>query len=110
MGMQTDILGNEVVYEAGLTRGQMDTKQGAGILKKTLTQATKSYGPKHTKNVRPFKMREEDDYMLPMANPIKEGDLNQGIQKLLDRGLIPKDVDLTVAFETGAAPVTCKGV
>lgn len=44
-----------------------------------------------------------------MAKPIKEGDLNQGIAKLLDKGLIPKDVDLTVAFETGAAPVTIKG-
>lgn len=44
-----------------------------------------------------------------MAKPIKEGDLSEGVSKLLDRGLIPKDVDLTVAFETGAAPVTIKG-
>lgn len=29
---------------------------------------------------------------------------------LVSRGLIPKDVDLTPAFEKGAPPVTCKGV
>lgn len=29
---------------------------------------------------------------------------------MLDRGLIPKDVDLTAAFETGAAPVLIKGM
>jgi hypothetical protein len=44
-----------------------------------------------------------------MPKPIKEGDFNQGVSRLLDKGLIPKDVDLTVAFETGAAPVTIKG-
>ena len=29
---------------------------------------------------------------------------------LVNKGLIPKDVDLTPAFEKGAPPVTCKGV
>ena len=42
--------------------------------------------------------------------PITEDDLNQGIQSLLNKGLIPKDVDLTPAFEKGAAPVTCRGI
>jgi hypothetical protein len=76
MGMQTDVLGSEVVYEAGLNQGQMDTKRGGGILKKTLTQATKSYGPKHTKTIRPFKEKDDEGFMMPMAKPIKEGDLN----------------------------------
>jgi len=54
----------------------MEIKKGAGILKKTLTQATKSYGPKHTKTVRPIKLHEDEGFLLPMAKPIKEGDLN----------------------------------
>jgi hypothetical protein len=29
---------------------------------------------------------------------------------LLNRGIIPRDVDLTPAFEKGAPPVLCKGV
>ncbi len=29
---------------------------------------------------------------------------------LLNRGIIPKDVDLTPAFEKGAAPVICRGI
>jgi hypothetical protein len=29
---------------------------------------------------------------------------------LLNKGVIPKDVDLTPAFEKGAAPVTVKGM
>jgi hypothetical protein len=44
MSMQTDILGGDIVHEAGMANtGQLDTKSGAGILKKTLTHATKSY-------------------------------------------------------------------
>ena len=29
---------------------------------------------------------------------------------LLNKGIVPKDVDLTPAFEKGAPPVTCKGI
>jgi len=32
------------------------------------------------------------------------------MMSLVAKGLIPKDVDLTPAFEKGAPPVTCKGV
>jgi hypothetical protein len=42
--------------------------------------------------------------------PITEDDLNLGIQSLLNKGKIPKDVDLTPAFEKGAPPVTFKGM
>jgi len=29
---------------------------------------------------------------------------------LVNKGIIPKDVDLTPAFEKGAPPVTCRGI
>jgi hypothetical protein len=29
---------------------------------------------------------------------------------LLNKGIVPKDVDLTPAFEKGAPPVMCKGI
>lgn len=46
-----------------------------------------------------------------MANPppISEDDINKGMITLLNRGIIPKDVDLTPAFEKGAPPVQFKG-
>ena len=42
--------------------------------------------------------------------PISEDAINEGMMSLVNKGLIPKDVDLTPAFEKGAPPVTCKGV
>jgi len=42
--------------------------------------------------------------------PISEEDINKGMISLLNRGVIPRDVDLTPAFEKGAPPVACKGV
>ncbi len=42
--------------------------------------------------------------------PITEDDINKGMINLLNRGVVPKDVDLTPAFEKGAAPVMCRGV
>ena len=41
--------------------------------------------------------------------PIAEDDINKGMMNLLTRGIIPKDVDLTPAFEKGAPPVQFKG-
>jgi hypothetical protein len=40
--------------------------------------------------------------------PITEDDIDKGMITLLNKGIIPKDVDLTPAFEKGAAPVTVK--
>ena len=37
--------------------------------------------------------------------PITEDDINRGMINLLNKGVIPKDVDLTPAFEKGAPPV-----
>ena len=42
--------------------------------------------------------------------PITEDDINKGMISLLNKGIIPKDVDLTPAFEKGAPPVMCKGI
>ena len=42
----------------------------------------------------------------PFADPppITEADIKDGMFSLLNRGIIPKDVDLTPAFERGKAP------
>lgn len=40
--------------------------------------------------------------------PISEEDINKGMMNLLNKGIIPKDVDLTPAFEKGAPPVQFK--
>ena len=42
--------------------------------------------------------------------PITEDDIEKGMITLLNKGIIPKDVDLTPAFEKGSAPVTVKGI
>ena len=42
--------------------------------------------------------------------PISEDAINEGMMALVNKGLIPKDVDLTPAFEKGAPPVTCKSI
>jgi hypothetical protein len=44
----------------------------------------------------------------PFADPppITENDIKDGMYSLLNRGIIPRDVDLTPAFERGKAPFT----
>jgi len=42
--------------------------------------------------------------------PITEDDIDKGMITLLNKGIIPKDVDLTPAFEKGSAPVTVKSM
>jgi hypothetical protein len=46
----------------------------------------------------------------PFADPppISENDIADGMFSLLNRGIIPRDVDLTPAFERGNAPFTNK--
>lgn len=46
----------------------------------------------------------------PFADPppISENDIADGMLSLLNRGVIPRDVDLTPAFERGNAPFTNK--
>ena len=42
--------------------------------------------------------------------PITEDDIDKGMITLLNKGIIPKVVDLTPAFEKGSDPVTVKGM
>jgi hypothetical protein len=44
------------------------------------------------------------------APPITEDDINRGMMELVNKGIIPKDVDLTPAFEKGSAPVSVRGM
>lgn len=41
----------------------------------------------------------------PDPPPISDSDINRGMINLVNRGTIPKDVDLTPAFERGAPPL-----
>ena len=114
MRMQTDVLGLDSLFGAAIDKRHLDVDVGAGILKKTLTAAVGSYQPKRTARVvkGPFKPKRRDDDVV-YANdppPISEEDINQGMMGLLNKGIVPKDVDLTPAFEKGAPPVTCRGI
>jgi hypothetical protein len=51
---------------------------------------------------------EQEDLMNPP--PISEDQINKGMINLLERGIVPKDVDLTPAFEKGAPPVQFKSM
>lgn len=94
-------------------------KQGPGILKQRSVRA--SYTAKRSlgniyKNKK-WRMIEKNPEaaaaMLEASNdppPITEDDINKGMINLLNRGIVPKDVDLTPAFEKGAMPVMCRGV
>ena len=95
--------------------------KGAGILKPTASNENKN-GPYKAKkslgNVmrarviqdkKHKKMIEEmDDVNNPP--PISEDDINKGMMTLLNKGVIPKDIDLTPAFEKGAPPVQFRGM
>lgn len=102
------------MYGAAIDKRHLEVDQGAGILKKTLTAAVGSYQPKRTARVvkgqfKP-KRKNEDELAMNDPPPISEDDINRGMISLLNKGIIPKDVDLTPAFEKGAPPVTCKGI
>ena len=53
-------------------------------------------------------LEEQEDLQNPP--PISEEDVNKGMISLLNRGIIPRDVDLTPAFEKGAPPVQFKSM
>ena len=88
-----------------------DTSSGTGILKQRTVRA--SYTAKRSlgnlyKNKK-WRMIDKNPEaaaaMLEASNdppPITED--------LLNKGIIPRDVDLTPAFEKGAAPVLCRGI
>ena len=115
MGMQTDILGMDQLYGAAIDKRKLMVPKGANILQKPLTKATKSYAAKRGAKNRPLPpfrntAAVSDMQYLNDPPPISEDAINEGMMSLVTKGLVPKDVDLTPAFEKGAPPVTCKGV
>lgn len=59
-------------------------------------------GTAKPKRILPKNFRDD-----PFADPppITENDIRDGMYSLINRGVIPKDVDLTPAFERGNAPL-----
>jgi len=115
MGMQTDILGMDELYGAAIDKSKLMVPKGANILQRPLVKATKSYQPKRGTKSRPLPPFRNTAMVSDMAYlndppPISEEAINSGMMNLVIRGSVPKDVDLTPAFEKGAPPVTCKGV
>ena len=51
MNKQTDILGMDDLFGAAIDKRDLEVEKGAGILKMPLSQAAKSYLPKHTKTM-----------------------------------------------------------
>ena len=103
------------MYGAAINKERLMVPKGANILQKPLTKATKSYAAKRgakSKPLPPFRNTAmiSDMSYLNDPPPISEEAINEGMMSLVNKGLIPKDVDLTPAFEKGAPPVTCKGV
>lgn len=58
------------------------------------------------KRILPKQFRDD-----PFADPppITETDIADGMYSLLNRGIIPRDVDLSPAFERNSAPFKFKG-
>jgi hypothetical protein len=115
MVMQTDILGMDQLYGAAIDKRKLMVPKGANILQKPLIKATKSYAAKRGSKNRPLPPFRNTAMVSDMAYlndppPISEDAINEGMMSLVNRGLVPKDVDLTPAFEKGAPPVTCKGI
>lgn len=115
MGMQTDILGMDQLYGAAIDKQKLMVPKGANILQKPLIKATKSYAAKRGAKARPLPPFRNTAMVSDMAYlndppPISEDAINEGMMGLVNRGIVPKDVDLTPAFEKGAPPVTCKGI
>ena len=80
--------------QGGISNVELD-KLGIGQVR-----PNKVYQPKR---ILPKNFRDD-----PFADPppITESDIKDGMFSLLNRGIIPRDVDLTPAFERGKAPLT----
>lgn len=50
--------------------------------------------------------RAYDENFIPDPPPISDEDINRGMINLINKGIIPKDVDITPAFERGAPPLS----
>ena len=81
-----------------------------GIIKKG-QPGRKSYTAKRSlAGIYKYKNKSQYEGGVDDPPPITEDDINKGMISLLNKGIIPKDVDLTPAFEKGAPPVNCRGV
>jgi hypothetical protein len=96
-----------------------NSKIGAGILKmpnkfsgRASYTAKKSLGGIYKSKQYGKKYGSSSTVEHPSSDPppITEDDINKGMISLLNKGIIPRDVDLTPAFEKGAPPVMCKGI
>ena len=102
LAKQTDLLDYDQLYGAAIHASELEVKgkNSAGILKKTLTSVAKTYAPKHTVAIKPRAgVFQGKDSGLNDPPPISEDDIHQGMLSLVNKGIIPKDVDLTPAFE-----------
>ena len=59
---------------------------------------------RNTKNT--MMKRAYDENFIPDPPPISDEDINRGMINLINKGIIPKDVDITPAFERGAPPLS----
>lgn len=79
--------------QGGISNIELE-KLGIGSRKKAKAFQAKRILPKNYR---------DDPFADPP--PITESDIKDGMLSLLNRGIIPKDVDLTPAFERGAPPL-----
>ena len=86
-------------------RDQKSTLKKAGelALRPSKTYINKSSLERKTRHSKTGKWANEDE--MPT---IAEDDITKGMLNLINRGIIPKDVDLTPAFERGAPPLSSK--
>lgn len=80
--------------QGGINNNELE-KLGIGTRKPNKVFQPKRILPKHFRD-------------NPFADPppITQNDLNDGMYSLLNRGIIPRDVDLSPAFDRGKAPFT----
>ena len=78
--------------QGGISNIELE-KLGIGMRKQGTINKPKRILPKNFRN---------DPFADPP--PISENDIADGMFSLLNRGIIPRDVDLTPAFERGNAP------
>lgn len=105
--------------QGGMGYGQFSSK-GTGILKQHGRWSSRaSYTAKKSLGgifkSKKWKQKTNNEVTDPYGGatdppPITEDDINKGMISLLNKGIIPRDVDLTPAFEKGAPPVMCKGI
>jgi hypothetical protein len=79
--------------QGGISNVELD-KLGIGTVRPNKVYAAKRILPKNFR---------DDPFADPP--PITETDIKDGMFSLLNRGIIPRDVDLTPAFERGQAPL-----